>query len=178
MESFYRCGICNASATRSIITSHKSLHGATSTFVAKVNSTEITEQHMHQNSTDPDSVLFAIQSNPSSGGDLNTLFDDAANCCLIRKDAAISLNLVGEPIKMGIRTPIGSKTVTSHTYKVPLTDNSNVQHVITAFEVENISEDMMEVDVSGVKHIFSSTVQGMWESVCIVYTARRSYLRL
>ena len=66
---------------------------------------------------------------------------------------------------MGIRTPIGSKTVTSHTYKVPLTDNSNVQHVITAFEVENISEDMMEVDVSGVKHIFSSTVQGMWESV-------------
>ena len=135
----YVCGVKNCKKHH-----HKSLHGATITFIAKVNSIDAINQHFHPKSTDPDSVIFAIQSIPSSAGNLNTLFGDSANCVLITKDAAKSLNLVGEPMQMKIRTAIGTKTVTSHTYKVPLMDKSNVQHVISAFEVESISENILK----------------------------------
>ena len=90
--------------------------------------------------------MFGIQSIQSCHGKLNTLFDDAANCCLITKAAANSLKFIGEPIKMDISTAIGSKSIPSNTYQVPLIDALNVQHIITAFEVENISENIIQYE--------------------------------
>ena len=66
---------------------------------------------------------------------------------------------------MDISTVIGSKFIPSNTYQVPLIDALNVQHIITAFEVENISEKIIEVNVSGVTHKFSFDVQRGWHSL-------------
>ena len=161
-DSKFICGIDNCKKHH-----HKTLHGGTTTFLASVNSTAISQQHTQYSlsRTDPDSVLFAIQSVPSTDGEMITLFDDAANCNLIRSDAAKALNLVGEPMQMNITTAVGTRSVLSQAYKVPLIDNTNVQHIITAYEVENISENILEVDVAGVKHLFSSSVQDQWDSV-------------
>lgn len=44
-------------------------------------------------------------------------------------------------------------------------DNSNVQDIITSFEVKDISESIHDVDISGVKSDFSPDVQREWESI-------------
>ena len=159
-DSRYICGVDSCTKHH-----HKSLHGGTTPFLAQINATAASQCVHSTSSSDPDSVLFALQTIPSSEGGINTLFDDAANCCLITKDAAKSLNLLGEPMTMNITTTIGSKSITSYTYKVPLIDASNVQHIITAFEVDSISEDVLEVDLSEAKHHFSADVQSQWCSI-------------
>ena len=66
---------------------------------------------------------------------------------------------------MNIRAAIGSKLIPSRTYQVPLIDESNVQHIISAFEVDNISDSIASVDLSNVTHIFSPEIQGKWSSL-------------
>ena len=82
------------------------------------------------------------------------------NCCLINKDAAQSLNLIREPITMNISTASGCKSIPSKRYQVPLIDESNLQHIISAFEVDSISDSISSVELSNVIHMFSPEIQG------------------
>ena len=78
---------------------YKTLYGATTPFLASINSTAA-NQHAHSKSqTNSDSVLFVLQSIPSSEGHINTLFDDDANWCLTTKHASQSLELIADTIK-------------------------------------------------------------------------------
>ena len=96
-DSRYVCGIDNCSKHH-----HKSLHGGATPFLSQINSTATFQQVHSTSSTDPDSVFFPLQSISTSYGVINTLLDDAANCCLITEEAAKSLNLIGDPINMDI----------------------------------------------------------------------------
>ena len=167
-DSKFICGIENCKKHH-----HKSLHGGTTTFLARVNSTALeplptatsTATATATATADPDSVLFAILAVPSKDRIMNTLFDDSANCSLITSDAAKSMNLLGTPVQMKMRTAMGCRATKSFSYQVTLIDNSNTHHTITAYEVDSISDNILEVDVSGVKHFFSDKVQEQWNSV-------------
>ena len=137
IEARFECGIDNCKKHH-----HKSLHGATTPFLATINSTAANQHVQSKSSTNSDSVLFALQSVPSSEGHLNTLLDDSAKYCLITKHIAQSLNLIGEPITMNISTEIGSNSIPSRTYQAPLIYESNAQHIISAFEVDSISDSI------------------------------------
>ena len=69
------------------------------------------------------------------------------------------LNLIGDHINLDVSTAIGPKSIPSHMYKVPLIDDSNVWHIITAFQVKNLSGSIHDVDISGVKCNFLPNVQ-------------------
>ena len=141
---------------------HRTLHGSTLPFIANINTTQYVDETI---SVDTDKVMFSMQTIPSSNGDLNCLFDNCANCCLITRRAANELNLEGQPMLLSIRTAIGVKKIDSHLYAVPLHDKDNKIHFVKALEIESISDSIPEVDVSGVKHLFSSAVQSKWASI-------------
>ena len=44
-------------------------------------------------------------------------------------------------------------------------DNKEEEHCITVYEVENISDSIAHVSLSGVKHLFNDTVQDLWELI-------------
>ena len=139
---------------------HKSLHGGASTFIANVLST-----HGSTKSTQVDDILLSVQSIPARGGPLNCLFDNAATCSLITETAAKGLNLIGERIKLNISPVTGTKAVDSALYHVPLIDDKNNLHTIKALQVDCISEGLTKVDMSGVKHLFSKSIQDQWINV-------------
>ena len=72
-DSRYVCGVDNCKKHH-----HKSLHGGSTPFLAKINATAVSQQVHSTSSADPDSVLFGSQSIQSWQGNLNILFDDAA----------------------------------------------------------------------------------------------------
>ena len=116
-------------------------------------------------STNPvksENVLLLVQTISSKDGTLNCLFDNAATCSLITEAAAKRLNLVGEPMKLDITTVTGTTSVNSAVYHVPLIDNNNTTHLVKALRVECISDKLEKVDVSGLKHIFSASIQDQW----------------
>ena len=112
-----------------------------------------------------DDILLSVQSIPASEGSLNCLFDNAATCSLITETAAKSLNLVGEKINLDITTVNGTKTINSAVYHVPVIDKKNNKHIIKALQVDCISEGLVNVDLSSVKHLFSDSVQEEWAYV-------------
>ena len=145
---------------------HKTLHGSTTPFNANIHYTQCINGSADESSIhSPDNILFSIQSIPTAEGTLNCLFDNAASCCLITESAAKNMNLKREPIKMFIKTVNGTKPLDSFTYSLPLIDKNNEKHWITAHEVKNISDDITEVDILGVKHLFSAKVQEKWDSI-------------
>ena len=138
---------------------HKSLHGATSAFIANVLATALAE------SDGKDKVLLSLQSVSTKSGPANCLFDNCSSCCLITKDAAKRFNLLGEKTSFVLHTVNGEKIIESHAYTIILIDNKEEEHCITVYEVENISDSIAHVSLSGVKHLFNEAVQDLWELI-------------
>ena len=154
-DSNYICGIDGCRKHH-----HHSLHGGTTPFIASVLST----QGINNSNTDTN-VLLSMQTLSTNEGTVNCLFDNCATCSLITEPTAKLLNLLGEPIKLSIFTVTGSKIIDSVLYNVPLMDNNNVTHNVKMWQVENISDSPEQVDISGVKHLFSPQVQQQWSSI-------------
>ena len=96
---------------------HKTLHGATSPFLASVMSTDCANSL--NNSA---GVLLATQSIRTKNGLLHCLFDNAATCSLITRAAAQRLKLKGKGIKLTINTVTRSKPIDSNVFYIPLID--------------------------------------------------------
>ena len=94
-------------------------------------------------------------------GDANCLFDNCSMCCLITKNAAESMNLIGELTSFFITTVIGFKEIQSYSYKLTLVDNDKNEHFIAVYEVDYISETIPEVSLDRVKLLFDQPTQGM-----------------
>ena len=139
---------------------HKSLHGSSSTFVANIHATECDDESEASN------VLFSIQAIPSAKGKVvNGMFDNCATCSLISKSAAHRLQLKGKAANLFIKTVNGGKVVKSCSYAVPLFDKNKKCHHVTAYEIESISDNISENDISGVKHLFSAETQSLWDLI-------------
>ena len=77
---------------------------------------------------------------------------------------------------MNISTEIGSNSIPSRTYQAPLIDESNAQHIISAFEVDSISDSISSVDLLNVTHIIFPEIQGEWPSIQARPTGRLDLL--
>ena len=93
---------------------HKSLHGATSAFIANVHATALAE------ADGKDKVLLSLQSVSTKSGPANCLFDNCSSCCLITKDAAKRFNLLGQKTSFILHTVNGEKVIESHAYTIIL----------------------------------------------------------
>ena len=156
-DSKFICGTNNCKMHH-----HKTLHGSTTPFVAKI----YTAQCINESGiSGAENVLLSIQSIPTATGSANCMFDSGASCCLITKGAAEHMNLSGEPMSLTITTVNGTRTIDSFAYTVPLIDKDKERHLVTALEVESISDNIIEADVSAVKHMFSSVVQDKWDQI-------------
>ena len=60
---------------------------------------------------------------------------------------------------MEIATVNGTKTIDSAIYYVPIIESTNKKHITVAHPVIAISEGLVKVDLSGVKNLFSPSVQ-------------------
>ena len=136
---------------------HKSLHQSTTPFVASINATGL--------SIDNGEVLFGIQTIETTSGNANCLFDNCSTCCLITKNAAQRMNLIGEPYSFFIKTVTGYKEIKSHAYHLKLVDNEGNDHYIVVYEVEYISETIPEVSLDTVKDLFDQCTQGIWNLI-------------
>ena len=132
---------------------HKSLHNSTTPFVAQINSTS---------SSKTSNVLLLAQTVSTVSGLINCFWDNGSTCCLIKKSAAVRLQLPGEPMHIDIETACGKKTLESAAHHVPLVDKLGQTHVITAFSVENISNHLKSIDTTNVKGEFSADMQNKW----------------
>ena len=139
---------------------HKSLHGGTSAFIANVHATDLAEE-----TGGSDKVLLSLQSVSTKSGPANCLFDNCSSCCLITKEAAERFNLSGEKSSFILHTVNGDKIIESYAYMLILIDNKKEEHCITVYEVENISDNIVHVSLSGVKHLFNKAVQDLWELI-------------
>ena len=142
---------------------HKTLHGATTPFLAKV----LTTFDNHAATTNSEDILLTAQSISACGVSINTLFDNCATCSLITESSAKNLNLVGEKIKLDISTVTNTKgkVVDSAVYYVPLVDKNNHTHQVRALQVDSILEGLTSPDLSAVKNFFSSSIQERWQEV-------------
>ena len=152
----YLCGVDGCAKHH-----HKTLHGATSPFLANV----LTTVDTSASTTKSDDILLTVQSIPACGLTLNCLFDNGATCSLITESAAKCLNLVGEKIKLNISTVTDTKAVDSAIYYVPLVDRHNITHRIRALQVDSILEGLTTPNMSGVKHFFPKPIQDQWECI-------------
>jgi hypothetical protein len=73
---------------------------------------------------------------------------------LITKEAAERFNLTGEKSSFILHTVNGDKIIESYAYTLVLIDNNKEEHCVTVYEVENISDNIVKVSLSGVKHLF------------------------
>ena len=152
----YLCGVDGCTKHH-----HKSLHGATSQFLANVMATV----DRYASATTSEDVLLTVQTIPACGLSVNCLFDNAATCSLITESAAKTLNLVGDKINLSISTVTDTKSIKSAVYYIPLVDSNNVTHRIRALQVDSILEGLTKLNMLPVKHLFSKAIQDQWECV-------------
>ena len=100
---------------------HKSLHGGTTPFIASILSTELANDE----SRSSNQVLLSMQTISTKSGSANCLFDNCATCCLITKNAAERLNLIGEKSAFFLRTVAGKLVIESYAYNLTLIDTDN-----------------------------------------------------
>ena len=139
---------------------HKTLHGGTTPFVAKINSTNINDQGM--SGAD---VLLLVQAVDTATGNVTVFYDNGSTCCLITFAAAKRLNLIGEPMIIEIKTVNGIKTLPSFAYHITLMDNEGNSYTLTVFGVANISNHRNAVDISCVKGEFSANIHNIWDLI-------------
>ena len=152
----YLCGVDGCTKHH-----HKSLHGATSPFLANVMATV----DRYASATTSEDVLLTVQTIPACGLSVNCLFDNAATCSLITESAAKTLNLVGDKINLSISTVTDTKSIKSAVYYIPLVDSNNVTHRIRALQVDSILEGLTKLNMLPVKHLFSKAIQDQWECI-------------
>ena len=136
-DSRFRCGIDGCLKHH-----HKTLHQSTTPFVTSVNATQI------NNSANNGEVLLLVQSVDTTSGKATTFYDNGSTCCLITFTAAERLNLLGEAIRISIKTVNETKTLSSFAYSLTLKDIHGDSHVITAYGVSNISNHRNPPDIS------------------------------
>ena len=141
---------------------HKSLHGSTSSFVANINLTQLStaDELMVCNESN---VLLLYQSIKTTSGSINCFFDNGSSCCLITITAATRLCLFGEPVTLTITTVNGKEHIESFAYSVTLIDSNHQTHIITAYGIVSISNDIQQVDISSVEDEFSEDVHCIWK---------------
>ena len=157
-DSRYICGINGCTKHH-----HPSLHGSTSPFIASVYST-------HSNcipAPNSGNILLSMQTVSMNEDTANFLFDNCATCSLITEPAAKRLNLVGESLVLELTTVTSTVQINSVLYRIPFKDTNNETHIVKVWQVEKISEFSDEVDISTVKHLFSSHIQQNWESIAL-----------
>ena len=137
---------------------HKSLHHSNTPFVQQVNSTALCRS---------DNVITLLQSVSTLSGSLTTFWDNGSTCSLITKVAAERLNLLGEPVCIGVETVTGKQIIDSQRYSVNLVDIGGNNHAVTVFAVETISNRLKSVEISKIKHEFSSDIQRKWDLIQI-----------
>ena len=133
---------------------HTTLHGGTTPFLARINSSNINDQGMTGVN-----VLPLVQSVDTTSDKVTLFYDNGSTCCLITFAAAERLKLVGEPMIIEIKTVNGIKTLPSFAYHITLRDNEGNSYTSTVFGVANISNHRNAVDISCLKGEFSAELQ-------------------
>ena len=159
-DARYLCGVNGCTKHH-----HRSLHGSTTPFVASINSVQsVTPQSKTMSSLNSTTIL-SMQSISTKSGDANCFFDDGSDVCLILNAAAQRLGLEGEDVVMQLTTCTDVVHRFSQMYNIILMDNEGEEHTIQAFGIDRITRKIQNVDVDGVKEIFSIDIQEVWDSV-------------
>ena len=93
---------------------------------------------------------------------IRSFWDDGSTCSLVKNSAAERLQLRGEPITITIDTVNGLVERMTKMYVVELVNKFGERVLVRAFGVEKISGVVTSVDVSGVRELFSKSVQSKW----------------
>ena len=101
----------------------------------------------------------------TKSGSANCLFDNCSSCSLITKTTAERFNLSGEKSSFILHTVNGDKVIDSYAYSIVLIDNNEEEHIVTVYEVEDISDNIISVSLLGVKHLFDKVVQDLWDFI-------------
>ena len=124
---------------------HKTLHGSTTAFAARVNSTSFDQRKSCDNE---ENVLLLPQALQTTTEAINCFFDNGSSCCLLTNTAASRLNLVVIPMSITITTVNGKEYLDSSTNNLSLIDMEGEHHIITVFGVANFYYHLTKVDLS------------------------------
>lgn len=118
-----------------------------------------------------DRILLSLQSIAIKFGidskqtDVAAFFDNGSTCSLILEELAETLGLLGQDILVTISTVNGEKERQTKLYVVELLTNKGERKIIRALGVENISGEIPEIKLDGVKQFFSQNLSDQWEAV-------------
>ena len=99
--------------------------------------------------------IMSIKCATKGSKTLTTLWDSGASLCLITSRKAEELNLLGKPTYLSLIKVGGLPELTpSYEYNVPLRQENGKVTTIKAFGIEEISSEIKEINIDGVKHLF------------------------
>ena len=111
-----------------------------------------------------DQVLLVIQEVDMVYGPLRsatkivTFFDDGSTCSIILNSIAKQFGLLGEKVVVTIETINAVTTKETMLYLVELLDREGVRRMVRAFGFDSISEPIGNVELNGIKYLFSQKI--------------------
>ena len=88
-----------------------------------------------------------------------SFFDDGSTCSILLNSVAKQYGLLGEKVTVTIETLNAVTTKETMLYMVELLDRDGARRLVRAFGFDNISEPMGNIELDGVKHMFSDEMQ-------------------
>ena len=73
----------------------------------------------------------------------------------------------GEAVSMEVTTVTGVVRTNSHLYTISILDRENCPHEIKAFGMDQLNGRVQRIEVGGVKHLFSTSIQQDWDKVAV-----------
>ena len=101
----------------------------------------------------------------SSRIEINVFFDNGSTCSLILTHVAEQYGLLGQDIIVTLSTVNSSRKRHTKLYVIELVDLQGRRRIVRAIGVERISSTIPEVDLDGVKLLFSDKLRRQWEKV-------------
>ena len=129
------------------------------------------EKLLHLPMINGDQILLQLQKLqmqfgcPTTRVSLSGFFDNGSTCSLILDRVAKKYELLGQNVRVTISTINGEKERHTKLYVVELVDRDGKVRIVRALGVDNISGPIPNVNMDGLKPLFSDKVQKAWTNV-------------
>ena len=108
----------------------------------------------------------AVQYGPQAERSTVTLFaDSGSTCTIVKNSCARRLGLHGRAVIVYMRTVNGERKLETHLFWLELIDAKGNKCVVYALGMDEITSEVLEVDLEGVKHQFTGEARRRWREL-------------
>ena len=111
-------------------------------------------------------MTVQVQYGPRASTTTVTLFaDSGSTCTIVTNRCARRLGLHGRPVIVYMRTVNGERKLETHLFIVELLDARGKRCVVYALGMDDITSDVQEIEMEGVRHLFNGEARRRWKEL-------------